>query len=58
MIQTSPVHVGRSEHPERALEDLLTEFVRLPTARRMPPQAARAEVLSSTASKPTIESAD
>jgi hypothetical protein len=30
MIQTSPVHVGRSENPERALETLLTEFVRPP----------------------------
>ena len=28
MIQTSPVHVGRSSDPERALEDLLDEFVR------------------------------
>jgi len=28
MIQTSPVHVGRSMDAERALEDLLTEFVR------------------------------
>ena len=28
MIQTSPVHVGRSQDPARALEDLLTEFVR------------------------------
>jgi hypothetical protein len=28
MIQTSPVHVGRSQDPERALEDLLNEFVR------------------------------
>jgi hypothetical protein len=32
MIQTSPVHVGRSEKPERALEDLLAEFVRPPAA--------------------------
>jgi len=30
MIQTSPVHVGRSLDAERALEDLLNEFVRLP----------------------------
>ena len=30
MIQTSPVHVGRSEKPERALDDLLKEFVRPP----------------------------
>jgi hypothetical protein len=30
MIQTSPVHVGRSQDAERALEDLLNEFVRLP----------------------------
>ena len=29
MIQTSPVHVGRSQNVERALEDLLNEFVRL-----------------------------
>jgi hypothetical protein len=28
MIQTSPVHVGRSKDAERALEDLLDEFVR------------------------------
>ena len=28
MIQTSPVHVGRSADPERALEELLDEFVR------------------------------
>jgi len=28
MIQTSPVHVGRSADPARALEDLLEEFVR------------------------------
>ena len=32
MIQTSPVHVGRSRDPEKALEDLLTEFVRPPKA--------------------------
>jgi hypothetical protein len=29
MIQTSPVHVGRSADVERALDDLLTEFVRV-----------------------------
>jgi hypothetical protein len=29
MIQTSPVHVGRSQNVERALENLLDEFVRL-----------------------------
>ena len=28
IIQTSPVHVGRSADPARALEDLLDEFVR------------------------------
>ena len=28
MIQTSPVHVGRSLEPSAALEDLLQEFVR------------------------------
>jgi hypothetical protein len=28
MIQTSPVHAGRSQDPGRALEDLLQEFVR------------------------------
>jgi hypothetical protein len=28
MIQTSPVHVGRSADPGRALDDLLEEFVR------------------------------
>jgi hypothetical protein len=33
MIQTSPVHVGRSDdEPDAALENLLAEFVRLPTA--------------------------
>ena len=34
MIQTSPVHVGRTEEPDlmRAVETLLTEFVRLPAA--------------------------
>jgi hypothetical protein len=34
MIQTSPVHVGRTEEPElsAALESLLAEFVRLPAA--------------------------
>ena len=31
MIQTSPVHVGRSDNPARALEDLLAEFVRPPS---------------------------
>ena len=29
MIQTSPVHVGRSQDAERALEELLNQFVRL-----------------------------
>jgi hypothetical protein len=28
MIQTSPVHVGRSAEPDAALEDLIAEFVR------------------------------
>jgi hypothetical protein len=28
MIQTSPVHVGRNADPERALEELMEEFVR------------------------------
>ncbi|MCA1647643.1 MAG: DUF3037 domain-containing protein [Chloroflexi bacterium] len=28
MIQTSPVHVGRSQDPSAALEDLVREFVR------------------------------
>ena len=32
MIQTSPVHVGRTANIEKALEDLLNEFVRLPQA--------------------------
>jgi hypothetical protein len=31
MIQTSPVHVGRSDDPRQALEDLLAEFVTPPT---------------------------
>jgi hypothetical protein len=35
MIQTSPVHVGRSEDPPAALEELLAEFVR-------PPEVAQA----------------
>ena len=30
MIQTSPTHVGRSTNAERALDDLLDEFVRVP----------------------------
>ncbi|MBV9596869.1 MAG: DUF3037 domain-containing protein [Chloroflexi bacterium] len=30
MIQTSPTHVGRSTNAERALADLLDEFVRVP----------------------------
>jgi Protein of unknown function (DUF3037) len=34
MIQTSPVHVGRGEDPERALDVLVGEFVRLPQAAR------------------------
>jgi hypothetical protein len=33
MIQTSPVHVGRSDDLGAALEDLLVEFVRPPAAR-------------------------
>ena len=32
VIQTSPVHVGRGGDGERALDDLLTEFVRSPQA--------------------------
>ncbi len=32
MIQTSPVHVGRGDDGERALEDLMNEFVRSPQA--------------------------
>jgi hypothetical protein len=39
MIQTSPVHVGRSTEAEQALEDLLREFVRPP---RLGSQAAGA----------------
>jgi hypothetical protein len=31
MIQTSPVHVGRAQDAERALQDLLDEFVRAPS---------------------------
>jgi hypothetical protein len=31
MIQTSPTHIGRSPDAERAVEDLMNEFVRLPT---------------------------
>jgi hypothetical protein len=33
MIQTSPVHVGRGQNAEQALEDLLIAFVRLPDSR-------------------------
>jgi hypothetical protein len=32
MIQTSPTHVGRSPDAEAALENLLSEFVRVPGA--------------------------
>lgn len=32
VIQTSPVHVGRGGDGDRALDDLLTEFVRSPQA--------------------------
>jgi hypothetical protein len=32
MIQTSPVHVGRGQNPEQALDDVLNELVRLPQA--------------------------
>jgi hypothetical protein len=42
MIQTSPVHVGRSHNAERALEGLLDEFVRLPTQPDPAAQAAGA----------------
>jgi len=42
MIQTSPVHVGRGDDGERALEDLLNEFVRAPQPQPRP-QAAGAE---------------
>jgi hypothetical protein len=38
MIQTSPTHVGRAQDPERALEDLLVELVRVPRT-----QLARSE---------------
>ena len=31
MIQTSPVHVGRAQDAERAVQDLLDEFVRAPS---------------------------
>jgi hypothetical protein len=33
VLQTSPVHVGRSNDPEAALNALLNEFVRLPQSR-------------------------
>jgi hypothetical protein len=42
MIQTSPVHVGRSQHPDRALEDLLDELVRLPPS--APGERSRGEI--------------
>jgi hypothetical protein len=32
MIQTSPVHVGRSDEPSLALEDVLDRLVRAPVA--------------------------
>jgi hypothetical protein len=41
MIQTSPVHVGRSTEPGTALDDLLAEFVRAPA--RIQSQAAGAD---------------
>ena len=40
MIQTSAVHVGRSDEPERALDELFDELVRVPTR---PLQAARVD---------------
>jgi Protein of unknown function (DUF3037) len=49
MIQTSPVHVGRSDNVERAVENLLDEFVRVPRPhpgpeiRRVTAQAAGAD---------------
>ncbi|MBV9546446.1 MAG: DUF3037 domain-containing protein [Chloroflexi bacterium] len=33
VIQTSPVHVGRSPNPSRALDELMEELVRLPAQR-------------------------
>jgi Protein of unknown function (DUF3037) len=36
IIQTSAVHVGRSDHPERALGELLEELVRQPARRQDP----------------------
>ena len=42
IIQTSPVHVGRSAEPRQALEDLLAEFVR-PPVRAGPRPSVRAE---------------
>jgi DUF3037 family protein len=39
MIQTSPVHVGRGDRPERVIDELLSEFVRV----RQPLQAAGAD---------------
>ncbi len=36
MIQTSPTHVGRALDAEAALENLLGEFVRLPSAQAAP----------------------
>lgn len=35
IIQTSPVHVGRSDNPRKALDDLMSELVR-PPAQRVP----------------------
>jgi hypothetical protein len=40
MIQTSPVHVGRSQDPNSALEDLLEEFVRPVSPASGPPAQA------------------
>ena len=36
IIQTSAVHVGRSDDPDRALEELLEELVRQPARRQDP----------------------
>jgi hypothetical protein len=42
IIQTSPVHVGRSPSPHQALDDLVAELVRPPTGSSRPVQAAGA----------------
>jgi hypothetical protein len=41
VIQTSPVHVGRSGNPAQALEELMKELVRRPAQRDTTPSPSR-----------------